>query len=328
MSSLDLKNKFVRVFKCQLKHLCTRLLSRMDARLFYTHPVFVNRLWYASRTGEHLHLNHPRDFNELLIKRNLQTYRDKEGRSVWIMCADKYAVREYVINKGLGHILNECYGVFDSPGDISFLSLPNQFVLKLTNGCGQIYFCRDKSLLDTKSVQVRIDKWIRESSTFGLKTGEWHYSAIKPRIIAEKYLQSLGDSKSIIDYKFHCIRGKVVCILVCYDRDIESHQGCFDIYDTKWNLTEGVLAQYHLHRRVIPRPLSFDQMLVIAETLSKGIDYVRVDLYEIDGKPVFGEMTFTPAGNIQLRYQPWVLKEMLRIYNGSTDSQIKAGHIK
>lgn len=306
--------KIKRTIKCQIRRLSSLILEKMKADAFYKCPKGVTILWYLSRIGSFPQLRHPRDFNEQLLSINLHAYGDEIERSVRIRCADKYEVRGYVEERGLKAILNECYGVYKSAEDINFDSLPKQFVLKLTNGCGQNYICKDKTSLDFSELKRIVNRWIAGSSQFGLKAAEWHYSAIKPRIIAEKFLSSLGESISLIDYKFHCIHGKVAGILVCYDRDSESHHANLDYYTPDWVLTEGIISRAHEHRRPIPKPVSLERMLYIAEELSRGIDYVRVDLFEIDNEPVFSEMTFTPAGNIMTNYKPWLLKDLLVKY--------------
>ncbi len=312
--AIGITGRIKRAVRSQTRHLSSWILARMRPDSFYDYPKGVTILWYLSRIGVFPHLRHPRNFNEQLLSINLHAYGDEKDRAVRIRCADKYEVRSYVEERGLGTILNVCYGVYESAEDIDFDKLPMQFVLKLTNGCGQNYICKDKTCLDYAALKDMLNGWIADSSHFGLKAAEWHYSAIKPRIIAEKYLSSLGESISLIDYKFHCLHGKVAGILVCYDRDPESHHANLDYFTPDWVLTEGINPRAHVHRRPIPRPESLDRMLRIAEDLSRGIDYVRVDLFEIDNEPVFSEMTFTPAGNIMTNYRPWLLKELLKKY--------------
>lgn len=316
----DIIGKIKRASICQKKHLYLKIWKKCSPSMFWAHPKLISRLWFASQKGYFPNLSHPRDFNELLIKLNLDSMRLPLIRNKRILCADKFSVRDYISSIGLSGILNKIYGVYNHFEDIHFDDLPNQFVLKMTTGCGQNIICTDKSDLDVNTVEKSFRKWYDQASTFGLSTGEWHYSLIKPRIIAEEYLNSIGENTSIIDYKFHCIKGKVVGILVCYDRDNEKKQANFDLYDICWHLTDGIFPQFHKKRRSIPKPSSLEQMIDIAQKISYGFDYVRVDLYEINGKPVFGEMTFTPAGNVMTKYQPWVMKKMLNIYYGMEDN--------
>lgn len=316
----DFSGRVRRTIICQSKHCFGRILDRLSPQTFHSHPKLISSLWYASQIGYFPNLRKPKDFHSQLIAVNLKAYRDEAGRKLRIRCADKYEVREYVKERGLESLLNDCYGVFNDISEVDFDSLPDQFVIKMTNGCGQNYICRDKRMMNVKQVCNMFHTWMAQSDTFGLKTGEWHYSQIKPRIIVEKYLSSLGEDKSIIDYKFHCIHGKIAGILVCYDRDNSVHDLNLDFYDSDWNLTEGILPQFHKDRREIPKPFSYPEMFHAVETLCEGIDYVRVDMYEIDGKPLFGEMTFTPAGNIMLKYSPDTLDQMLDAFKSETNA--------
>lgn len=312
--ALAFVGKIKRAVRFQTRRLFSWVLVRMKPDAFYDYPKGVTRLWYLSRIGSFPHLQSPRDFNEQLLSINLHAYKDDEERAIRIRCADKYEVRGYVEERGLGSILNDCYGVYESAEDIDFDALPKQFVLKLTNGCGQNYICKDKTRLDYSEIRALVNRWIQESSHLGLKSAEWHYTAIRPRIIAEKYLSSLGESVSLIDYKFHCIHGKIAGILVCYDRSPKSHRAQLDFYTPEWELTDGIIPRAHKRQRPVSKPASFDRMCRIAEDLSRGIDYVRVDLFEIDNMPVFSEMTFTPSGNIMTNYKPWLLKDLLDKY--------------
>lgn len=317
MKQFDLFGRIKRTVICQSKHFFHYVWSFCKPQMYYKHPRLINRLWFASCEGRFPNFKHPKLFSEQLMAINLDAYKDGKKRQLRIQCADKYAVRQYVMDKGLCDILNDCYGVYDSFDDIDFDQLPNQFVLKMTNGSGQNYICRDKSKMDKEAVRKQFEVWFGMLNDFGLIYGEWQYTHMKPRIIAEKYLSTLGEDVSIIDYKFHCMHGKVYGALVCYDRIVNTHHVNIDHYTADWQLTDGVTPDYRLTRRPIPRPATFDQMKQIAETLSEGIEYVRVDLYEIDGKILFGEMTFTPAGNMLPYYTKEALKDMQKFYDAN-----------
>lgn len=297
MSNLDLLGRVKRTIRCKRRNYYYKLWKKLKPSDFYDNPERVTALWYAAREGKKPNFRHPKDFNERLMALNLQAYHDKDQWPVRIQCADKYEVRKYVEDRGFGSILNECYGVFDSFDDINFDVLPDQFVIKTTSGSGQNYICRDKSKMDKEAVKRRFDSWLKDTSQFGLTTGEWHYTQIKPRIIVEKYLSMLGESVSLIDFKFHCIHNQVYGEYVCYDRVPNTHRVNYDHYDADWNLTDGVISSFHPKQRLIPKPKRFDEMKRIAAALSQGLEYVRVDLYEIEDGILFGEMTFTPMGN-------------------------------
>ena len=308
-----------RAYYCQSKRICSSILSWLPPDVYFCFPKVVTGLWYASQKGFFPKFAHPRDINEQLMVNNIGAFRNPNKRALLIRCADKFTVRDYVKERGLGDILNDCYGAYDSINDIDFDAFPHQFVLKTTNGSGQIIICHDKSRFEPCSVKAILNKWLSEASVFGLKTGEWHYSAIKPRIIAEKFLDAGPSESSLIDYKFHCIHGKVVGVLVCYDRNPSMHELNLDHFDMNWQLTECILPQFHRKRRLIPRPASFEQMCRVSEVLSQGIDYVRVDLYDVNGEVFFGEMTFTPAANLMTYYTQDFLNEMLSIYKSGVE---------
>lgn len=290
------------------------IYARLSSRMFYWSPRLMASMWYAINEGRLPHLCHPKEFNELIMSINLKARKDKKARELRIQCADKYAVRQYLVDKGLGNILNECYGVYDSFDVIDFDKLPNQFVLKMTNGSGMNYICKDKSQLNIDELRRTVAKWFEKSQNFGLKTAEWHYAEIKPRLIVEKYLSMLGEDMSLIDYKWHCFNGKVYHIETICDRDPKTDANNCDTYDAEWNRTDCVFPKYHTPRRLLPKPKSFEHMKNIAETLSTDFEYVRVDLYEIDGKVLFGELTFTPVGCIEYDYQPKYREDMCRFY--------------
>lgn len=314
----ELFKKIRRVYRSQMRHVYYALWKRVQPKHFFKYPKFVPSLWYGSREGRLPNFEHPVDFNERLMAINYQAYFNEEQRQIRIVGADKYAVRQMLIDKGYGDILNEIYGVYDSFDEIDFEKLPNRFVLKLTSGSGYNYICLDKDHLDKAKLKMEFDKWMLEVKNHGLTTGEWHYNLIKTRIIAEKYLRMLGESVSLIDYKFHVINQHVYGEYVCYDRDNTpgAHSVNYDHYDAEWNLTDGVPQQFHPKQRLIAKPKHFEEMKTIAEALSDGVEYVRVDMYEIDEKILFGELTYTPMGNY-LPYTHERLVDMEQFYEAT-----------
>ena len=287
---------------------------RLKPRDFYRCPRLMTSMWYAYVKGELPNLRHPKNLNELWMSINMRAMKDPKARALRIQCADKYAVRQYVIDKGFADILNECYGVYDTFDEIDFDKLPNQFVLKLTTACGKNFICIDKSKLDIETLRKTVMQWYEDVKEFGLKTGEWHYVEIKPRLIVEKYLSELGESLSLIDYKWHCFNGEPYHIEAICDRNFQTGKDNCDTYNPQWERTDCVFPRFHTPRRMLPKPKSFDYMTKIAKTLSADFEYVRVDLYEIDGKVIFGELTFTPAGCIEFDYQDEYLTDMCRFY--------------
>lgn len=259
-----------RVYQSQMRRFYRTLWEHIRPEDFFKHPKSVTSLWYASREGKLPNLSHPTNFNERLMAINYNAYFNEEQRRIRIVGADKYAVRQLIKEKGYGHILNEIYGVYDSFDEIDFDKLPNQFVLKLTNGSGYNYICLDKTKIDKKKLKADFDQWMIEVKTHGLTTGEWHYNLIKSRIIAEKYLSMLGEPISLVDYKFHVINQHVYGEYVCYDRIPAKHSVNYDHYDADWNLTDGVPQQFHRTQRPIAKPQHFEEMKEIANALGGG----------------------------------------------------------
>ena len=266
-------------------------------------------LYYENWVNHRMNYKHPEDLNQAMLRLSYRNSRDKKMRELIPICVDKYAVREYIEAHGYGDTLNECYGVFENVEDIDFNGLPNQFVMKMTNASGRNWICADKSKADWSKWKGVFAEWLKDHN-FGWQTGEWQYAQIKPRIVIEKYLSAFGEM-SPIDYKFHCFHGEPKSCFVGYNRDPEDTHGkvCFDDYDMDWNLTDNILPSWHKNRRLLAKPKCWDRMVQMARDLSKDFPYVRFDVYEIDGKILFGEMTFTPQGCVQVFYSDKYLKE-------------------
>lgn len=271
-------------------------------------------MYYENWLGRRLHYHHPQDLNQALMKVSWLNYCDPKMRELVPMCADKYRVREFIESKGHGEILNELYGVYDNVYDIDFDALPNQFVMKMNNASGRNYICLDKSKCEWASVKKMFAVWLKDAEV-GLDTGEWQYAMMKPLIVVEKYLSDLG-SGSLIDYKAQVFHGKVQDFFVCYNRlnDMtkaeEKRPVCYDCYTTNWERTDDIFPEYHLHRQLIPKPKTLEQMIQVAEECCKDFPYCRFDMYEIDGKILLGEMTLTPQGNVMNFYRDEYLVKM------------------
>lgn len=213
-------------------------------------------------------------------------------------CVDKYDVRSYVESKGLGDILIPNYGVFSSPDGINFDALPQSFVIKTTDGSGgeNIIICKDKSKLDIASTMVKLNAWKDKKSVNAGR--EWAYTGIKDsRIIIEKYMENpVNPAAGIPDFKILCFGGKPQYIIYDCDRYIEHKR---NIYDSNWNRIY-VDSDCGQKDEDIPKPKNLIELLKVAAKLSEDFPFVRVDLYDIDGKIYFGELTFYPwSGYVQ-----------------------------
>lgn len=269
-----------------------RLSINFRKILYRLSPVVLVQYLFITRVGRIANLNNPQTFDEKLLWLML-FWSDP----LKIQCADKYAVRSYVTAHGLGDILPELLGCYERTGDIDYTTLPERFVLKCTHGSRMNIICKDKSRLDIKDAHQKLEKWLKmDISEVG---GESHYRLITPRIICEEYLENLADGTTD-DYKLYCFNGKVHCTMVCTQRWSGAVQ--FDFYDREWQNKLPYDKASLLANRTIQQPEAYAQMLEAAEILSKPFPFVRVDFYCINGKAVFGEMTFTPNGCIDTAF--------------------------
>lgn len=248
-------------------------------------PKFSAIILYIYRTKEIPNLKNPKNFNEKMTKLKLENYNKDDRVSV---LSDKYAVRKYVEEKGCKEILNELYGVYDNAEEIDFDALPQKFALKCTHGCAYNVICKNKEELNKEKARNKLNNWLKEK--YGFATQELHYTKIKPRIIAEKYLCDEND-KMPLDYKIYCFNGKAEYILVCSERDKKLK---LSYYDLNWNRMKFEKKNWS-SAKDIKKPNNLQKMIGYAEKLSDNFPFVRVDLYNDNGKIIFGELTFTPA---------------------------------
>ena len=214
----------------------------------------------------------PRTLNEKLTW--MEVYADTRK---WTEYTDKYEVRRYIEELGLKDILTECYGVWDRAEDIDFDSLPEKFVVKCTHDCGSTVIIRDKSTMDKQFVMDFLNRHV--AVRYGYDSCEPHYTAIKPRIMAESLIEMDNSeefsSETTVDHKIRCIDGKVQYDMVCYDRSLESGSGgtktIYDLYDIHtWQPMRQYLADRGVRYRDVPRPQNLGRMIEIAEIISKG----------------------------------------------------------
>jgi len=248
-------------------------------------PVVGAYLLYILRTHRIPNLKNPKNFNEKMTYLKLNDYATND---MVVKCADKYLVRNYVKEKGYEQILNTLYGVYDNADQINFNKLPEKFALKCTHGCKYNIICNDKLTFNASESRKKLNSWLSEK--YGYATQEIHYTKIKPKIIAEN---NLCDENNMlpIDYKLYCFDGEVKAIKVSTDREYKLKRNFFD---KVWSELEFGKKRYR--NSIIPsKPRLLNDMIKIAEDLSLGFPFVRVDLYEVKDKIIFGELTFTPA---------------------------------
>ena len=259
------------------------------------YPVFFMKTRYYLRFHKKLDLKHPQTLNEKILYLSLKT-----DTTEWTRCADKYAVRGYVEECDLGYTLTKLYAYWLKEEEVDFNALPDSFVIKSVQGCGDVIIVRDKTNFDQAAAYKLIHTMLH--NRYGALEGGIHYMRINPAVITEELLP-VDEGKSLIDYKIWCFNGKPSSILTCSDRTKGGVK--LGSYDKEWNYHPEHLisSQEHpLRSTPLPKPENFDEMLKIAEKLSKPFPQVRVDLYNINGNIYFGEMTFTAYGGMMNYY--------------------------
>lgn len=239
------------------------------------------KLYYLFHMLKPLDLERPQTYNE-----KLQWLKLHDKRPEYTQMVDKIAVKEYVANIIGNEYIIPTIAIYNKPEDIDFDQLPNQFVLKVTHDSGGIFVCKNKQTINKKEV-IKKMKWGIKRTFYKLNR-EYPYKDVPRRIIAEQYMED-ESGYELKDYKIFCFDGKPKLLFVATDRQI--HKTKFDFFDLDWNhlpFTNG----HPNNPKPILKPKNFEKMLEIAAKLSKGIPHVRVDLYNIDGKIYFGEMTF------------------------------------
>ena len=249
-------------------------------------PELNNKIRYLEIFKKPLPIDDPVTFQEKLLWLKLKNYNNNP---LVIKCADKYAVREYVRSCGYEDILNELTGVFDSPDEIDWDSLPQQFVLKWNFGAGMNIVCSEKSKLDKEETVKKLKKWGKRK--YWLSHGEMHYKFIPKKIICEKYLSD-SINKVIPDYKVYCFNGKPLAVLVMEGRGSKISA---QFFDKDWNKLKNS-EKYEPASNNVEKPVCLKEMIEAAEKLSAPFPFVRCDFYIVNGKLYFGELTFTPAG--------------------------------
>ncbi|MBI0577475.1 glycosyl transferase [Neobacillus cucumis] len=247
--------------------------------------IYLN-IMYISRMKKKLDLKHPKSFNE-----KLQWLKIYDRHPKYIQMVDKYEVKKYIKEKVGSEYIIPTYGVWNSFDDINFEMLPDQFVLKCTHDCGGLVICRDKRTFDIEAARNKINSCLKRNYFYNGR--EWPYKNIKPRVIAEKYME---DPTSIVlkDYKFYCFNGKPGFVQL--SEGMERHSTASMAFLTlEWERLPFERSDFLRINNIPSKPLNFELMKSLAEKLSEGHLFLRVDLYEINGKVYFSELTFSPT---------------------------------
>lgn len=255
-------------------------------------PVITNDRWFVTamyrlRTGRCIDIDHPQTYNEKL--QWMKLYNRVPGQN---MRVDKLSVKDIVAKEIGQKYVIPTLGVWNNPEDINFDLLPERFVLKVNHGWGGkcVFVCRDKSSFDRQNAVKKLKHWLHKDNY--TKLCEWPYKGIKPVVMAEEYI---GNDENPVpsDYKFFCFGGRAHFVMVCKGRDLGKKKPSYYYFDREW--------RFHPFNKVdkdlpsgftLPRPENIDEMFHIADCLSRNEVHVRVDLYNVDGRIYFGEITY------------------------------------
>ena len=282
---------FIRKFIKYLLHNPSAIAIALLRRLSFAIPDRPYlKMMFRLKMGYPLDLNNPKTFSEKLQWLKLYNRKPEYTRMV-----DKYAVKDYVAKVIGEEYIIPTIGVWDRFEDIDFNILPEQFVLKTTHGGGSggVVICNNKQTFNIDAAKEKLNHSLKTDIYKYLR--EWPYKNVEKRIIAEQYMQDT-DSDELKDYKFFCFNGKVQFFKIDFDR-FEGHRANY--YDNKGKIL--TLREVDLLPPVpgkVKVPDNLNEMIKIVEILSEGIPFIRIDLYDINRRIYFGEMTFFPASGL------------------------------
>ena len=253
---------------------------------------------FESTFGYPLNWDEPRTLNEKINWMKLH-YRDPRQR----IAADKYAVRDFVRDVIGEEYLIPLIRTYQRAHDIRLAELPDAFILKVNHGSGQNYLVRNKQQEDERKIRRQFREWMRTNHYAASR--EWPYKGMRPVIVAEELLVD-AEGNIPEDYKLHCFGGTIETIQVDLDRET-AHRRNF--YDSDWNLQPFIWTEWEGERplwpngRAVERPGKLEEMIRVAEALSAGFPYVRVDLFQFKDRVYFGELTFYHGSGLE-RFDP------------------------
>lgn len=256
----------------------------------------AKRIRYALRfmpDDMYIQLNYFAHFKKFCDLHNPKTYNEKlnwlklhDHNPLYTTLVDKYEVKKYVDEILGGGYTIPTFGVWDKFDEIDFEKLPDQFVLKCTHDSEGLVIVKDKAKLDKVAAKEKIETALKQN--FYYIGREWPYKNVRPRIIAEQYMEDHVDGE-LRGYKFFCFDGEPKAMFIASDR--ASDHVKFDYYDLQFNHLD--IKQKYLHaQKTLRKPVTFEQMIELSRILSRGYPHVRVDFYEVNGRVYFGELTF------------------------------------
>ena len=259
-------------------------------------PKLNTYVQFRNRKGYKLNLDNPQTLDEKIQKLKLESYATDP---LITQCADKYAVREFVKERGCADILVPLIAAYDKVEDVEWDKLPQAFAMKWNFGSGTNIICPDKSKLDIEETKRKMKEW-RKQRNWYLYFSEMQYKAMAPKIVVEEYLKPERGVQPD-DYKLYCFNGEPKFILLCTGREFGRPK--FYFFNEKWEL-----ARINRDSKAAPEgftyPNCLDKLLESAKTLSAPFKFVRADFYVVNDKVYFGELTFTPDAGMDGRRLP------------------------
>lgn len=245
-------------------------------------------LKYFYRFHKFPNLKDPKTYNE-----KLQWLKLYDRKPIYTTMADKYEAKKYVSNIIGEQYIVKTLGVWNKFEEIDFNTLPNQFVLKCTHDSGGLVICKDKTNFDINKAKQIINNSL--NTNYFYHSREWPYKDIKPRIIAEEYIEN--EEGQLPDYKFFSFDGVTKALYVATDRQ-SNEETKFDFYDEHFNHLD-LVNSHPNSTKPNKKPKHFEEMIELANKLSKGYPHIRVDFYEVKDKVCFGELTFYHMSGFQ-----------------------------
>ena len=280
-----------------------KLFNRLHLLNLMPDKEYLEKRFYVE-LGYKLDIEHPVTYNE-----KIQWLKLYDRRPEYTDLVDKYKAKHIVGSMIGSEFIIPTIGVWENPDEVDIKSLPQKFVIKCNHNSGNgMVVCTDKDRIDVGLMKRDLRKGFKENYYFNHR--EWPYKNVKRLIIAEKYLEKDSTTNDIRDYKIHCFNGIPIYLQVIGNRDHIKHTGRQRFYTFDWKDAGWEFGDYPSYEQDLEKPSQLDLMYQIAEKLSKGIPYVRIDLYEINGTVFFGEITFHPGAGFY-KYN--------KVYNRDTD---------
>lgn len=272
------------------EHKVLRLSDKTYIKIYFNH--YMN---YK------LNLNNPKTFNE-----KLQWLKIHDRNQIYSKLVDKYEVKKYIAEKIGDEYVIPTIKVCENMDNIDLSTLPEKFVLKATHDSGSVKICRSKKDFNFEKVKKELNKSLKKN--FYEVAREWPYKDVKPRIMIEQYMED-EVQKQLIDYKFYCFNG--IPHFLYISSGLENHESAkISFLNLDWTFAPFSREDYDSFEKLPPKPKNFENMIEIAKKLSKDFTFIRVDLYEINDKVYFSELTFTPCSGV-MPFSPSIYDEKI-----------------